>query len=294
MRKQDYIKRYISDTGIRLSIAVTTSTVGSAASRHHLWPVATVALGRTLTGALLLSGDFKNNENVSIRIKGNGPLGSVYVDAYANNRVRGYVDHPQVDLPLNQKGKLDVGGAVGHEGHVQVTRFIPGYKEYTSQAKLVSGEIAEDLAYYLYTSEQVPSAISLGVLVGTEDDVLAAGGFLVQALPDATADALDTIEANIASIGPITAYLQQHPDGEGLADRIMQGFQYKEVYENDVAFSCTCSKERFQQILMTLPKKDKQDLLADDRTELVCHYCNDKYYFTKDELEKLFSEDEVV
>lgn len=161
----DYIKRFTTREGVRMSLAVTTDTVETARVRHDLWPVATAALGRAMTGAILLAGDFKNHENVSLRIKGDGPLGVVHVDAFSDNTVRGYVDDPHVDVPLKHAGKLDVGSAVGHNGEVQVTRFTQLAQDYTSTSPIQSGEVAEDLAYYLYASEQVPSTISLGVLV---------------------------------------------------------------------------------------------------------------------------------
>lgn len=285
----DFIKRYVAEEGIRLSFAVTTDTVQEAATRHSLWPVASAALGRTMTGAILLAADFKNQENVSIRIDGGGPLGVIHVDAFAGNKLRGYVDHPQVDLPLNALGKLDVGGAVGIDGEIAVSRFLKGRQDYSSRAKLTSGEIAEDIAYYLYISEQVPSTISLGVLVDTDNSILAAGGFLVQALPEATEEALAQVEANISSIGTITNYLVQYKDGEGLVEKVLAGLHYKEVHEEPISFSCTCGKERFQQILMTLTDKDKADLLEDDQTELVCHYCNNHYHFSQEELKHLFT-----
>ncbi|WP_288190065.1 Hsp33 family molecular chaperone HslO [uncultured Veillonella sp.] len=284
----DYIKRYTTREGVRMAVAVTTATVEEARHRHDLWPVATAALGRTMTGALLMAGDFKNEENVSIRLKGDGPLGIVHVDAFSDATVRGYVDHPHVDIPLMRAGKLDVGGAVGHNGEVQVTRFTKLRQDYTSQSPLQSGEVAEDLAYYLYISEQIPATISLGVLVGTDNTVSVAGGFLVQALPDATDEALAKVEANINALGPITTYLSEHPDGEGLVEHVLDGLTVQEVYDAPVRFQCTCSRERFEQVLMTLSDADKRDLLEDETTELVCHYCNNAYHFSRDELASLF------
>lgn len=286
----DFIKRYTTKEGIRLAVAVTTATVEEARARHGLSPVATAALGRTMTGALLMAGDFKNDENVSVRLKGNGPLGVVHADAFADNTVRGYVDNPKVDIPLKYAGKLDVGGAVGHEGEVQVTRFTKLRQDYTSQSPIQSGEVAEDLAYYLYTSEQIPATISLGVLVGTDCTVTAAGGFLVQALPDATDEALSEVEANINALGPISQYLEAHPNGEGLAEKVLGSLSYHEVLESPVAFKCTCSRERFERVLLTLSDKDKESLLQDKETELVCHYCNNRYTFSHEELAKLFEE----
>ena len=284
----DYIKRYTTKEGVRLSVAVTTATVEEARVRHDLWPVATAALGRTMTGALLMAGDFKNHENVSRRIKGDGPLGVVHVDAFSDSTVSGYVDNPHVDVPLKYAGKLDVGAAVGHNGEVKVTRFTQMAQDYTSSSPLQSGEIAEDLAYYLYTSEQIPATISLGVLVNTENKTQVAGGFLVQALPDATDEALAQVEEIINNLGPITQYLAGNPDGEGLAEHVLSGLTMQQVFESPVKFQCTCSRERFEEILMTLTDHDKEAILEDPVTETVCHYCNEKYTFPREELKELF------
>ena len=285
----DYIKRFTTREGVRMSLAVTTDTVETARVRHDLWPVATAALGRAMTGALLLAGDFKNHENVSLRIKGDGPLGVVHVDAFSDNTVRGYVDESHVDVPLKRAGKLDVGAAVGHHGEVQVTRFTRLAQDYTSTSPIQSGEVAEDLAYYLYTSEQVPSTISLGVLVDPDYHTIVAGGFIVQALPDATDAALAMVEKNINELGPVTEYLKEHPDGKGLVEKVLDGLTVNEVYNEPVSFKCRCSRDRFAGVLMTLREDDKKSLLEDETTELVCHYCNEKYHFSKKELEDMFT-----
>lgn len=286
----DFIKRYTTREGIRMSVAVTTDTVETASVRHDLWPVATAALGRTMTGAILLVSDFKNHENVSLRLDGDGPLGVVHVDAFADNTVRGYVDHPHTDVPLVRAGKLNVGAAVGHNGEVKVTRFTQLTQDYTSASPIQSGEVAEDLAYYLFTSEQVPSTISLGVLVDTDMKTIVAGGFIVQAMPDATDEALAQVEQNISDLGPITEYLKDHPNAEGLVERILFGMDINEVFESPVEFKCTCSRDRFAEILMTLNKADQKAILEDATTELVCHYCNEKYHFDSQELEAIFKE----
>lgn len=285
----DTITRYISDRGVRLSIAVTTETIDEARRRHDLWPVVSAALGRTMTGALLLVGDYKNNETVSIKIAGDGPIGALHVDALGDNHLRGYADNPHVDLPITEKGKLDVGAAVGHTGEIAVTRFTGMDRNYSSNAELVSGEIGDDLAYYLYISEQVPSTIAVGVLVDTDDSILAAGGFLVQALPGASEEDLERIADNIRNIGTLTDYLLDHKDAEGLAERIMEGVEYKSVYTGPVSFGCTCSRERFLGILKGLPPEDKAEILEDSETELVCHYCGEKYVFEQTELKTLFA-----
>lgn len=287
----DFIKRYTTAEGLRLSIAVTTDTVEEARVRHDLWPVATAALGRTMTGAILMASDFKNDENVSIRLRGDGPLGIVHVDAFSNNTVRGYVDHPHVDLPLMREGKLDVGAAVGRNGEVQVTRFTKLRQNYTSQSPIQTGEVAEDLAYYLAMSEQVGSVLSLGVLVDTDYHTIVAGGFLVQALPDVTNDAFDKIEANLKTIGTVTNYLKANPNAEQLMERILDGFTVQEVYNERIHFACPCSRERFFDRLASLPMHDKKELAEDEVTELTCHYCNEKYHFSKEDMQTLLIED---
>ena len=287
----DFIKRYTTEEGLRLSIAVTTDTVEEARVRHDLWPVATAALGRTMTGAILMASDFKNDENVSIRLRGDGPLGIVHVDAFSNNTVRGYVDHPHVDVPLMREGKLDVGAAVGRNGEVQVTRFTKLRQNYTSQSPIQTGEVAEDLAYYLAMSEQVGSVLSLGVLVDTDYHTIVAGGFLVQALPDVTNDAFDKIEANLKTIGTVTNYLKANPNAEQLMERILDGFTVQEVYNERIHFACPCSRERFFDRLASLPMHDKKELAEDEVTELTCHYCNEKYHFSKEDMQTLLIED---
>jgi hsp33 protein len=276
---------------LRLSIAVTTDTIEEARVRHDLWPVATAALGRTMTGAILMASDFKNDENVSIRLRGDGPLGIVHVDAFSNNTVRGYVDHPHVDVPLLREGKLDVGAAVGRNGEVQVTRFTKLRQNYTSQSPIQTGEVAEDLAYYLAMSEQVGSVLSLGVLVDPDYHTIVAGGFLVQALPDVTNDAFDKIEANLKTIGTVTNYLKAHPNAEQLMERILDGFTVQEVYNERIHFACPCSRERFFDRLASLPMHDKKELAEDEVTELTCHYCNEKYHFSKEDMQTLLIED---
>lgn len=283
--RMDFITRYISNKGIKVSICVTTNTIEEARYRHNLWPVVTAALGRVMTGALLLGNDFKNEETVSLTIDGKGPIGKIHADSLSNNTIRGYVDHPHVDLPLNHQGKLDVGGAVGNHGTMTVTRYTKLQQDYTSQSELISGEIGEDLAYYLCMSEQINSAISVGILVNPDDSVAVAGGFLVQALPEADEDTLQTIEENIKKIGPITAYLTKNPQGEDLIHRLLEGIPFKEVYHAPVHFGCTCGRNRFLGILSRLKTEDKSSLLEEESTELVCHYCNTAYRFTKEELQ---------
>lgn len=293
MQMKDKIIHYTSDELIRVSVAVTRTITQKARTCHNLSPVAAAALGRAMTGAVLLAGDYKNHEGVSLKFNGDGPLGAVHADCFDSHYVRGYVDHPQLDIPLKANGKLDVSGAVGQHGQLSVMRFTPEKMTYTSQAELVSGEIAEDLAYYLLTSEQVPSTISLGVLVARDYSIAASGGFLVQALPGARDEDLARVEANITCIGPITSYLSGHPDGEELAGIILSGMHYKELYRQPLSWRCTCSRDRIKNVLMSLRPADKEELLNDPQVEMTCQYCGARYVISHDELVALFEQKET-
>ncbi len=285
---KDKISHYISDAGLKMTIAYTTFLTGKARALHDLSPVAAAALGRTMTGALLLAGDFKNREGVSIKIDGDGPLGNIYADAYDLNRVRGYVEHGQVDLPLNQNGKLNVGSAVG-KGMLYVTRYSLLKQPYQSAIELVSGEIAEDLAYYLTVSEQVPSAVSLGVMVNPKLIVDAAGGILVQAMPEADEHALSQIEENLYRLGPITNAMTTYKENE-ILEILSENLSFRLLSEKELIWCCTCSENRFKDALLRLPEEDKKVLLNDDVVEMVCHYCNQKYMISHNELVDLYKE----
>lgn len=293
MHIEDKIIHYTSDELIRVSVAVTRTITQKARTCHNLSPVAAAALGRAMTGSVLLAGDYKNHEGVSLKFNGDGPLGAVHADCFDSRYVRGYVDHPQLNIPLKPNGKLDVSGAVGQHGQLSVTRFTPEKMTYTSQAELVSGEIAEDLAYYLLTSEQVPSTISLGVLVARDYSIAASGGFLVQALPGAKDEDLARVEANITCIGPITSYLSNHPDGEELAGIILGGMHYKELYRQPLSWRCTCSRDRIKNVLMSLRPDDKEELLKDPQVEMTCQYCGARYVISHDELAAMFKQKET-
>lgn len=289
MKCKDYIVHYTSEENVRVAMALTKNITETARRQHGLSPVACAALGRTMTGALLLAGDYKNREGVTLRIDGKGPLGVIHADAFNSNRVRGYVDNPQLDLPLKANGKLDVGKAVGTDGEVAVTRFTPEKTTYASQSPLVSGEIAEDLAYYLYTSEQIRSTINLGVLVERDYSIAVSGGFLVQALPGANNDDLAKVEENIRKIGIFTSYVRSHPNGEGMVETIMDGLHYKELFRQPLYWRCTCSLERIENVLLSLRNEDKKELLQDPQVEMTCRYCGAKYVISHDELAALYA-----
>ena len=278
---QDLLAR-ASGTGIRAFAAITTNLAEEARRRHSLYPTAAAALGRTMTAAILLAANLKTEETITIRIKGDGPLGQVVADARANGTVRGYVDNPQVELPLIN-GKLAVGQAVG-EGFIHVTRFTGMKDPFTGSVPLVSGEIAEDVTNYLLVSEQIPSSVALGVLVDTDLSVSAAGGFLVQALPGADDETLRRVEKNIASMPPISQLIKQGGKLADIFQYLFEGIEYRISEQTALAFSCSCDRARVEKILISLGKQELEELVTEGQAELTCHFCSQQYRFSKQEL----------
>ena len=272
---------------VRIFAAVTTDLVGEAVKRHDCYPVAAAALGRTMTGALLLAANLKNEEAVTVKIQGDGLLGKVVADAVPEGYARGYVENPHVDLPLNAKGKIDVAGGVGRSGLVTVTRFTGLKKNLTGSAELVTGEIAEDLTNYLYVSEQTPSSIGLGVLVDTDLSIKAAGGFFVQPLPNASDEVLDRLEANLQNISSVTDLVAERLDAKGIIKKILEGFEVNFLDTTDLHFHCHCTRERIEEVLTSLGRDDLQSLIDDGQAEVGCQFCGKKYQFTAAELEAL-------
>ena len=272
--------------GVRVYAAVTTDLVNEAIRRHDCYPVAAAALGRTMTGALLLAANLKNKEALTVNIRGNGPLKNITADAVPEGFVRGYVADPHVELPLNDRGKLDVGGGVG-QGLVTVTRFTGLREPMRGSSEIVTGEIAEDLTNYLYVSEQTPSSIGLGVLVDTDFSAKAAGGFIIQPMPDADEETISRLEENLQKLRPVTTMIDEGKDAREIILEIMNGFEMEFLTTTDLAFRCQCSKERLEDVLLNLNHDDMESLIADGQAEVCCHFCGEKYHFSKEELQHL-------
>lgn len=272
--------------GVRVYAAVTTDLVNEAIRRHDCYPVAAAALGRTMTGALLLAANLKNKEALTVNIRGDGPLKNITADAVPEGFVRGYVANPHVELPLNDKGKLDVGGGVG-QGLVTVTRFTGLREPMRGSSEIVTGEIAEDLTNYLYVSEQTPSSIGLGVLVDTDFSAKAAGGFIIQPMPDADEETISRLEENLQKLRPVTTMIDEGKDAREIILEIMDGFEMEFLTTTDLAFRCQCSKERLEDVLLNLNHDDMESLIADGQAEVCCHFCGEKYHFTREELQHL-------
>ncbi len=272
--------------GVRVYAAVTTDLVNEAIRRHDCYPVAAAALGRTMTGALLLAANLKNKEALTVNIRGDGPLKNITADAVPEGFVRGYVADPHVELPLNDRGKLDVGGGVG-QGLVTVTRFTGLREPMRGSSEIVTGEIAEDLTNYLYVSEQTPSSIGLGVLVDTDLSAKAAGGFIIQPMPDADEETIGRLEENLQKLRPVTTMIDEGKDAREIILEIMNGFEMEFLTTTDLAFRCQCSKERLEDVLLNLNHDDMESLIADGQAEVCCHFCGEKYHFTREELQHL-------
>lgn len=282
----DYLVKAVAK-GVRAYAAVTTDIVNEGIERHKLSPLAAAALGRTMTGALLLSANLKNKEALTLKIAGDGPLGKITADATAEGYVRGFVDNPAVDLPLNAKGKLDVGGGVG-SGLISLTRFTGLKEPVTGNAELVTGEIAEDITNYLFVSEQTPSSVGLGVLVDTDGAAKAAGGFFVQPLPDADDDVLSKLEENIKNLLPVSSLIEDDKDPEEILELLLKGIEgFSILTQTQIAFRCRCSTERIEEVLLGVGEKELENLVKDGHAEVVCHFCGQKYEFDKNHLEML-------
>ena len=277
------------DGAIRVLAAVTTDMANEAVRIHNTYPVATAALGRLLTGAALMGATLKNEtDTLTMQIKGDGPLQTVVAVGDAQSRVRGYVGNPYVQRPLNDKGKLDVGGAVG-EGFLTVIRDLGLKEPYIGQVPLVSGEIAEDISYYYSQSEQIPTAVGLGVLVDVDNTVLASGGFMIQMLPGSTDEMAKKLENILENLPPVTKLINDGITAEELFFRVTEGFDM--LMDNNFVtpkYECKCSKERMEEALISIGAKEIEDIIKEQgEAELTCHFCDNKYKFSREELEDL-------
>lgn len=265
----------------------TTDTVEEARRRHELSPVAAAALGRLMTGTLILASSMKGAESITLRLLSDGPLQGAVAVGNAQGDVRGYVREPWVDLPLKPSGKLDVATAVG-SGELAVSRSLQNGEVYTGMVPLVSGEIAEDLVHYLLKSEQIPSALLLGVLVETDYHVAGAAGFLIQPLPGASEEDIQAIEGQLEHLqGGISDLVTQGQSLEKLLTAVMGELSYHVLERRNVRFTCSCSKERLSDTLVSLGKEEIANLISDGKAEMVCHFCNEHYQFSVEELEEI-------
>lgn len=275
---------------IRAIGAWTTDVVDEARHRHQTSPAATVALGRALTGGLLLSASQTKTGRLTLRILGDGPLGAIVVDASTDGDVRGYLQHPQTELPVNEQGTFDLGSGVGRDGYLHVTYTQGEYgTPYTSTVELASGEIASDLTRYLAVSEQVPSAVMLGVYIQPDETVGVAGGVIVQLMPGAGDEIAERLESTMAACPTFTEMAQSGLNLEGIITRVLEGFNV-EILERrgNVRFSCRCSRDRVIGALASLSEAEIESMIHEDHgAEVTCHFCALRYEFTESDLKEL-------
>ena len=286
----DYIVRGIAAGGqIRVFAATTRNVVETARQHHEMSPIATVALGRLLTGGAMMGTMMKNDSDVvTIQIKGNGPIGAMTVTADSKGRVKGFVANPQVMLPLKD-GKLDIAGALGL-GVLSVIKDIGLREPYVGDTILVTSEIADDLTYYFATSEQVPSSVGLGVLMNKDNTVRQAGGFIIQLMPFTEDAVIDALEQKIAQIASVTEMLEKGMTPEMILEEILGDFGLEISDKIPAAFECDCSKERVSRAISTLSKKDLDSIINDgEAIEVKCQFCNKAYHFDVDELKEMCS-----
>lgn len=288
------IRATAADGGIRAVGVITTRLTEEARQRHRLSYVATAALGRTMSAGLLFASNMKRPESrVNIRVRGNGPLGGILIDAGLDGTVRGYVDNPYIELPPNPQGKLDVGGAVGRDGYVYVVRDVGYGYPYSSTVELVSGEIGDDLTHYLVTSEQTPSALLLGVFVG-EKGVTAAGGLLLQVMPKAARDEVlvELLEARLSQLSGFTPLLRAGKTLPQIMEDLLGDMGLDILPESQlVRFHCRCSRSRMMGALKILGTDELQDMIEkDDGAEATCQFCNEVYHASSDDLASLIED----
>ena len=290
---EDKITNFLAYDGrIGITCIKSTSMVEEARKIHDLSPVATATFGRLLTMTALMAEEMKNEKDkITIEIKGNGPIGGMLTTANNVPEIKGYVINPYVDLPLNEFGKLDVGGAVGQDGYIHVIKDIGLKEPYIGVSNLTSGEIADDFTNYFVSSEQRQAAVALGVLVD-KNGVREAGGYLITPMPDATDEDISNVEKGIFEAGAISKMLDEKLSLIDIAKKVTGDKSIKVIEDCTVpVYKCDCSKEKMANALMSIGKKELKDIIEEDgKAELVCHFCNKKYQFNKEELEDILKQ----
>lgn len=282
--------RCITSDGAIMAIALdSTDIVAEAEQIHKTSAVVTAALGRLLTAASMMGNMLKgNNDTITVRIKADGPVGSITAVADSLGNVKGYAVNPVVELPLNDKGKLDVAGAVGRDGNLYVMKDLGLKEPYNGFVPLVSGEIAEDITAYYAISEQIPTVCALGVLVNPDLSVRRAGGYIIQLLPAADDAVIERLEQNIKKIRPVTTMLDEGKDIEEIIKEALSGFETEVLYTDKTEYKCSCSKQRVESALKSIGREELLKMAQEQpETRVECHFCNKAYLFTNEEIKKL-------
>ncbi|SDI12658.1 molecular chaperone Hsp33 [Alteribacillus persepolensis] len=285
---EDYlIKTTAFDGRVRAYAVRTTNMVDEAVRRHQALPTAAAALGRAMTAGSMMGAMLKGDDKLTIKIEGRGPMGPIIIDSQSNGNTRGYAHHLQVHFDLNQQGKLDVARAVGTDGTLSVVKDLGMKEHFTGSVPIVSGELGEDFTYYFVSSEQVPSSVGLGVLVNPDNSILAAGGFIIQLLPGADDEIATRLEQQINNMPPVSKLIEKGKTPEEML-HVLFGEDFQLLDKHPVAFSCHCSKERVENALISLGTDELQDMIEKDKgAETQCHFCNEKYHFSEEDLKEL-------
>jgi molecular chaperone Hsp33 len=286
---RDYlVKGYAFGGTVRVYTARTTNLVGEAQRRHNLWPTSTAALGRLLTASVIMGAMYKGDSEFTIRVESDGPIGGMVATTNTLGEVRGYVGNPHVFLQYDS-GKLNVGQAVGN-GFIHITKDLKVKDMFTSSSAIQTGEIAEDFAYYFTASEQIPSAVGLGVLVDEDNTVKASGGFILQIMPGCKEETLSNIERILAEIPPMSELVNQGKTPEEILEIITEG-DFQLLEELDLSYKCNCNKDKFEEGLISLGEKELETIKKEDKKiEILCHFCGEQYVFNEDEIDKLIEE----
>ncbi|MGP4109160.1 Hsp33 family molecular chaperone HslO [Virgibacillus sp. L01] len=286
---KDYLVKATTYNGmVRAYAATSTNTVEEARRRQDTWATASAALGRTITVTAMMGAMLKGEDSITVKVEGDGPLGVMVADGNANGEVRGYVTNPHVDFDLNAQGKLDVARAVGKQGNLSVVKDLGLKENFTGQVPITSGEISEDFTYYFANSEQVPSAVGAGVLVNPDHTILASGGFIIQVMPGADEEMITRLEEKIQSFPAISKLIKEGNSPEQILERLFVDQEVNIHEQYPFSFQCKCSKDRLQQAVIGLGSEEIQNMIDEDKgAEATCHFCNEVYHFSEQELETL-------
>ena len=290
---EDYIIRAVTDDGsVRAFGCISKNTVDTAREFHSLSPVASAALGRLLTAAVIMGSMLKGEKDlITLQLTGGGPLGRVVAVSGSDFCVKGYVDNPNVDMELNPNGKLDVGRAVGTDGFLTVITDLGLKEPYIGKIPLVSGEVGDDIAKYYAVSEQVPSVVALGVLVDRDLSIKNAGGMIIQVMPEAKEEDISRLEENIKNITSVTSMLESGMNAEDIIKVALDGFDFHFTEKHEISYKCGCTRERVRKVLKSIGTKEIEDIIKEDgKAELCCQFCPEKYEFDKEELENILDE----
>ena len=284
---KDYLVRgIVNSKNCRVFACSTTQLLEEARQKHGLWPIASAALGRMMSATFMLGAMNKNKEKMTVTINGGGPIGTMLATTNSDGKIKAFVGEPQVHYTYNDTGKLAVGVAVGNQGTLQVIKDMGLKEPFVGTVPLQTGEIGDDFSYYFMVSEQIPSVVSLGVLVDDTNEILSSGGFIIQLLPDATEEDIAYIEDKMKDFPPVSSLIHEGKTPEEILKMV---FDDVEILDSqDLFFECDCSKEKMSQTLMTIGKDEIQSMIDEDHgCEMICHFCNTKYQFSEDELKEL-------